>query len=389
MSQDACSIPADTPWLAVRRLTLTDFRCYPFLRLDTESRPVVLTGANGAGKTNLLEALSLLTPGRGLRRAKLSEMARQAAGEGAPWAVAAVLCRPAMGGGVDETEIGTGREAGTERRVVRIDGQPARTQSALAEILSVVWLTPSMDRLFQESASGRRRFLDRLVYGLDPAHAGRVNAYEHALRERARLLKTGGDPQWLAVLEETMALRGVEIAAARRDWVGRLDQACRAGIGPFPAAGLELSGMVERWLEDEPGEEVVRRLQAFFATSRRRDSEAGGAADGPHRTDLAVRHRPKDMPAGLCSTGEQKALLVSIVLAQARVQAELRGAAPLMLLDEVVAHLDETRRNALFDELCALGAQSWLTGTDAALFAGFGSRAQFFRVDDACVTRQQ
>ncbi|MGE5502925.1 MAG: DNA replication/repair protein RecF [Actinomycetota bacterium] len=366
--------------LAVRRLTLSDFRCYGALRVDVDARPVVLTGPNGAGKTNLLEALSFLTPGRGLRRATISEVARHGAGAGAPWAVAAVVDGPA-----GRVEIGTGREGGAERRSVRIDGAPAKPGD-LGRLVSALWLTPAMDRIFIEGASGRRRFLDRLVFGVDAGHAAQAAAYEHAMRERTRLLKAGGaDGAWLAALEDGMARHGTAMAAARIKAVARLDEACRQGLGPFPAARLEVVGEVEGWLVDAPPPEAEERLRGALRLARARDEAAGAATMGPHRTDLSVRHAGKDMPAGQCSTGEQKAVLVAIVLAQARVQAASRGVAPLMLLDEVVAHLDATRRAALFDELCALDAQSWMTGTDGQLFDGFGERAQFFRVAEASV----
>ncbi len=369
--------------LAVGRLTLSDFRCYSFLRMDAGPQPVVLTGPNGAGKTNILEALSFLAPGRGLRRARLGEVVRREAGAEAPWGVAARIER-----GDETREVGTGREAGSERRVVRIDGQPARSQSALAEVLSVLWLTPAMDRLFTEGASGRRRFLDRLVLGFDAGHGARAAAYDHALRERARLLKEGrAEPAWLHVLEETMARQGVAMAAARKETVTRLNEACRQGIGPFPAAELAVAGSVEDSLATLSAQQAEARLQGLLAASRRHDAESGGAAEGPHRSDLKVRHAVKNLPAEQCSTGEQKAVLVAIVLGQARIQAALRGWAPILLLDEVTAHLDQTRRAALFDELCALPAQSWLTGTDQSLFAELGQRGQFFRVHDAIVTR--
>ncbi|MDA8232009.1 MAG: DNA replication/repair protein RecF [Magnetospirillum sp.] len=369
-----------SPRLAVRRLVLTDFRCYARLSLDCDPRPVVLTGPNGAGKTNLLEALSFLAPGRGLRRARLAEAARREAGEGAPWAVAAVLDGPS-----GRIEIGTGREAGAERRAVRIDGQPAKP-GALADVVSALWLTPAMDRLFIEGAGGRRRFLDRLVLGLEPSHGAHAAAYEHAMRERSRLLKAGNaDPGWVSALEDSMARHGVAVAAARRRAVAVLDEACRRGVGPFPAARLALAGEVEGWL-DRMGEDAAEgRLAAALERARGQDAVAQAAAIGPHRSDLEVRHAVKDLPAGQCSTGEQKAVLVSIVLAQARVRTEMRGVAPLLLLDEVAAHLDSVRRDALFDELSGLAAQSWMTGTDEHLFDGFQDRAQFFRVADGTV----
>lgn len=377
---------AEVARAAVRRLTLSDFRCYRTLRLETDARPVVLTGANGAGKTNILEALSFLVPGRGLRRAGAAEITRRDLPAGSPWAVAAVIDGPA-----GTVEIGTGREAGHERRAVRIDGRAAKPGD-LAERVSALWLTPAMDRLFIEGASGRRRFLDRLVFGLVPGHGAEAGAYEHAMRERTRLLRAareGGrrpDAGWLTALEEGMARHGTAVAQARLETVRRLDEACGAGIGPFPAAALALEGEVEdRLARGDTAEEAEDWFRGALRFARARDEAAGAATQGPHRTDFLVRHRPKDLPAGQCSTGEQKAVLVSIVLAQGRVRDRTGGVAPLLLLDEVAAHLDDVRRAALFDELCALGAQSWMTGTDAMLFAGFGERAQFFRVTDAAV----
>lgn len=373
------SEPDLSPRLAVRRLTLTDFRCYAHLRLNTDSRPVVLTGANGAGKTNLLEALSFLAPGRGMRRAALAEVGRRDS-DTRTWAVAAVLDGPA-----GRVEIGSGRDGVSERRAIRIDGQPAKARS-LAGLVSALWLTPAMDRLFIEGAGGRRRFLDRLVLGQDEGHATRSGAYEHAMRERSRLLRAGGaDGKWLAALEDSMAGHGVAVAKARVATVARLDAACRLGIGVFPAARLTLAGEVEGWLGEMIEAEAEDRFRAALSRARARDAAAGGATIGPHRADLAVRHEGKNLPAGQCSTGEQKAVLVSIVLAQARVRTQLSGLAPLLLLDEVAAHLDEIRRIALFDELAGLNAQSWMTGTDESMFAGFGERAQFFRVADAIV----
>ena len=368
--------------LSIGRLTLTDFRCYRYLRLETDSRPVVLSGANGAGKTNLLEALSFLAPGRGLRRATLAQVGRRDT-EG-NWGVAARLEGP-----LGTVEIGTGREAGSERRALRLDGEPVKA-GALAGLIAVLWLTPAMDRLFMEGASGRRRFLDRLILGIEHGHSAHAGAYEHAMRERTRVLKDhGADPGWLTALEGAMAKHGVAMAAARRRGLAMLDRMCAQRQGAFPAARLSLSGMVEGWLDQMDEDEAEARLSRVLADSRGRDAAAGAATVGPHRTDMIVRHSAKEQNAGDCSTGEQKAVLISMVLSQARVQLMQRGLAPLLLLDEVVAHLDATRRHALFDELTELDAQSWLTGTDFSLFDGFQSRAQFFQVADAAILPNQ
>lgn len=339
-------------------------------------RPVVLAGPNGAGKTNLLEAVSFLVPGRGLRSARLSEVGRRDA-SGRAWAVAARV-RSWLG----EADLGTGLDLGAdgrERRVVRVDGETARSQTALAERFNAVWLTPQMDRLFVEGAGARRRFLDRLVFGFDPAHAGRVSAYEHALRERTRLLRDGiADARWLTALEETMATRGVAVTAARRDMCERLDAACAAAAGPFPAAQVALAGEVADWLAAGPALDAENRLRELLAAGRSED----GAVPGPHRDDLVVRLRDGGMPAEQCSTGQQKALLISLVLGNTRLMAAERGASPVLLLDEVAAHLDGARRAALFDEILMLGAQAWLTGTDAPVFDRLRGQAQFFRVAD-------
>ncbi len=386
--------------VAIERLTLGDFRSYAWLRLDVDPTPVVLTGPNGAGKTNLLEALSMLAPGRGLRRARLGEMDRRGAGGAAHgrWSVAATIS--AAEGPV---EVGTGRDPSDPpgdgdgekrdgRRIVRIDGAPARGQAALARVLGLVWLTPEMDRLFVEGAGARRRFLDRLVYGFDPDHARRVGAYEQSMRERNRLLRDArpgpaADTAWLAALEDRMAREGVAIAAARRAFVARLGQAVAAGESAFPRAALVIEGEVEGWLASGPALAAEDRLRAAFAAARHADAEAGRATSGPHRDDFTARHLAKDRPAGECSTGEQKALLVSIVLADARLRALEAGTPPVLLLDEVAAHLDRERRAALFEEVRALGAQAWLTGTDRASFESLEGRAQFFDVADGAVRR--
>jgi DNA replication and repair protein RecF len=376
------------PLPSVTSLILTDFRGYATARIAADARPVVLTGPNGAGKTNLLEAISFLAPGRGLRRAKLTEIDRRAPGGGQPvagaWVVAAKVSGPN-----GQAQIGTGRDAASdsgERRQVRIDGVAARSQTALAEHLSLVWLTPQMDRLFLDGGTARRRFLDRLVYGFDPQHAARVSTYERAMRERARLLRDGpADPAWLGALEDSMAEHGIAVAAARREVTGRLDEACADAGGPFPRARLALDGTVDDWLAAMPALAAEDEFRRRLASGRRADGEAGTCLVGPHRSDLAVRHLGTGMPAAHCSTGEQKALLIAILLAHARLQAMRRGAAPIMLLDEVAAHLDAIRRAALFAEIAQLGAQAWLTGTDALLFDGLRGIAQFFGVADAVV----
>jgi DNA replication and repair protein RecF len=373
-------MPAVAPRAAVRRLALTDFRCYGALRLELDGRPVLLTGPNGAGKTNILEAISFLAPGRGLRRARIEEIDRHHAGPDARWAVAARIETPQA-----TVELGTGREAPAGesggKRVLRIDGKPGRSQAELARLMALLWVTPEMDRLFQDGASARRRFLDRMVYGLDPDHADRLTLYEHALRERARLLREGPrDPDWLAALEARMAETGIAVLAARRALLRRLEGALEQSETPFPRAGVALEGRIEPWLDEMPALAAEERFAAELAASRPQDGETGGAALGPHRSDLAVRHLPSGLPAALCSTGEQKALLLALVLAQTRLLATERGAAPLLLLDEVGAHLDRVRRMALYDELRALGVQAWLTGADEALFDGLGRDVQHFRV---------
>ena len=385
---DGAAQPAPAS-LSVRRLTVTQFRCYERARVESDGRPVVLTGPNGAGKTNLLEALSFLAPGRGLRRAALADVGRRQAPAGSAWAIAAELETPA-----GPVSIGTGldpaaAETGGSRRLVRIDGRPAESQSALGAHVALTWLTPQLDRLFLEGSGNRRRFLDRLVFNFHPDHAGHLTAYEQALRERARLLKDGRpDPAWLDALEDGMAADAVAIAAARREMVERLRAADSvaqfgaAGDDLFPRADLDLSGAVEGWLAEDPALAVEDRFRARLKETRPVDAVAGGAADGPHRGDLLVRHAGKDLPAADCSTGEQKALLIGIVLANARLLSAERGAPPLLLLDEIAAHLDRRRRAALFEEIVALGAQAWLTGTDPELFTALGDRALHFTVED-------
>ena len=361
--------------MAVRTLRLTEFRSYRALRHDFACAPVVLSGPNGSGKTNLLEAVSLLAPGRGLRGARLGDLRRRTAPCGVGWAVAARV-DSARG----PADIGTGGEENraAPRRAVRIDGRPARGQSQLAEHLAVVWLTPAMDRLFADSPSRRRAFLDRLASGLEPRHARDLAAYERALRARARLLAENADPAWLNAAEETMAARAVTVAATRAAAVAQLSAALRAADGAFPRAGLALTGTLDLWLAEMPAVDAEHRLTSALRESRVRDRESGAAAHGAHRSDLEVRDIDRDVAAAQCSTGEQKALLIAIVLAAARLHAARRGGPPLLLLDEVAAHLDADRRAALLEAAAALGGQAWLTGADPRQFAALAGRAQFF-----------
>jgi DNA replication and repair protein RecF len=367
--------------VAVRRLALTDVRSYRHARLELDGRPVVLVGANGAGKTNLLEAVSLLAPGRGLRGAKLGEIDRHGGGS---FTISARI-DPGDGRMVD---VGTGgrAESDHERRVVRIDGADA-SQTALAEAMRVIWLTPAMDQLFQDTPAARRRFMDRLVLVDEPAHAAAAARYQQAVRERLRLLRTGrADPTWLDLLETRAGAAGVAVAAARRATVGRLNAALSGADhgetrGAFPRARLALDGTVEAWLEDMPALAVEARFADTLRAERGRDGESGMTATGPHRSDLLVSDAGSGQPARLCSTGEQKALLISIVLAEAKLRASEGGRLPVLLLDEVAAHLDAGRRRTLFDLIRELRAQTWLTGTDATVFQPLAGDVQAFTLD--------
>jgi len=341
--------------MPVSRLTLTDFRSYASVAIEPGPGFVLLYGENGAGKTNLLEAVSMLTPGRGLRGASLSEMARKGGGDA--WAVAAKL---------GEVDIGTGTQANApERRQVRINSAAASVNS-LSEWLGILWLTPAMDRLFTGSAGERRRFLDRLVLALEPRHAHNASRYEAAMRSRSKLL-TGEswDDAWLASLELAMADHGAELAAARTRTVAALDERLTAAPDDaFASAAMALEG----WERAD--------LAATLRANRQRDAAAGRSTEGPHRQDLAVLHRSKQMPAAQSSTGEQKALLLGLVLAHSELVAERRGEPPILLLDEVAAHLDPTRRLALFGRLEGRG-QVWMTATEAALFDGIANASRF------------
>ena len=367
-----------SPQRAVRltRLTLTGFRNYDALRLELSGAPVVLVGPNGAGKTNLMEAVSLLTAGRGLRGAQYGDLARLP--EARRWAVAARLEGP-----LGQVRLGTAWERTGEAddeaaaaRQVLVDGKPARSSGAFGEHLRVLWLTPAMDRLFSGPASERRKFLDRLVQAFDPDHGPRVGALDKALRERNRLLaERAGDRQWLDAVEQELAEAAIAVAAARVAAIA----AMRAYLGEvpagrlnsaFPVAELALEGDIEMRLGAAPAVQVEDEYRKMLHDSRKLDQAAGRTLKGPHRSDLAVTHKGRGMSARSCSTGEQKALLIGLVLAQARLVSRVTGETPVILLDEIAAHLDETRRSALFAVLSALGCQAFMTGTDRVLFAG-------------------
>ncbi|MEN3150279.1 DNA replication/repair protein RecF [Neorhizobium sp. IRAMC:178] len=362
---------------SLSRLKLTDFRNYAEAALPLDGRHVVLTGENGAGKTNLLEAVSFLSPGRGLRRAVLSDVTRVGAAGG--FTIFADV------DGMDgEVSIGTGIELGegeSVARKLRINGTPAKSTEELTDHLSVLWLTPAMDGLFTGGSSDRRRFLDRLVLSLDPAHGRRASDFERAMRSRNRLLSEGRfDPSWLSAIEAQMAGLGIAMAAARQEMLGLLRRlSANSGETPFPTPVLTLEGFMDGAM-DRPAADLEEAYLEMLRNGRGRDAAAGRTLDGPHRSDLLVRHREKDMEAERCSTGEQKALLIGLVLAHARLTADMTGYAPILLLDEIAAHLDEGRRAALFDLVHGLGGQSFMTGTDRGMFSALADRAQFFTV---------
>ena len=370
---------------AIRRLTLRDFRSYPALDLALDGRSVVLTGPNGAGKTNLLEAVSLLSPGRGLRSARLSDVRAQGAdGFGVGLAL-----------GTDANPASTrlsirSQPPRTERREARVDGQPVSGPGAFLDHVAMTWLTPAQDRLFVEGASERRRFLDRMTLARDRAHARASGAYDKAMRQRTAVL-TGPrqpDPRLLSVLERQMAEAGVAVAAARRETAALLARGYESlRQAAFPGAEVALEGTLEEGLATRRAADVEAEFADALARARRRDAEAGRALTGPHRADLHVTHAPKAQPARLCSTGEQKALLIGLVLAGAAARQAAGGPPLILLLDEVAAHLDGDRRAALADILEGLDCQAWMTGTDAGLFAPWAGRAQAFTVADGGVAQ--
>jgi DNA replication and repair protein RecF len=374
----------------IRRLTLSNFRSYHAAQIDVGASLVVLTGPNGAGKTNLIEAISLLAPGRGLRRATLDEFAF-AEGNGA-WAVSCDV-----DGALGLATLGTGIEPPTgdapaTTRKCRVDREPVSSAAAFADHLRVIWLVPAMDALFNGPASERRRFLDRLVLAVDADHSGRVSALERSLRSRNRLLEESRpDLHWLDAVEHETAELAVAVAAQRAETVARLQGALAArrdGASSFPAADIALDGWMEKLAPIHPAADIEDRYRAVLRESRARDAAAGRTLDGPHLTDLSVVFAAKDIPAADASTGEQKALLIGLVLAHAGLLAEMSGFAPLLLLDEVVAHLDPGRRAALYRELEKLDAQVFMTGADPAAFVEIEGRAELFQVTPGKVAPQ-
>jgi DNA replication and repair protein RecF len=370
----------------LNRLKLTTFRNYETLSIELDRRHVILTGENGAGKTNLLEAVSYLSPGRGLRRAPYDQVGHQK-GSGA-WSVFFDLegASGQVGVGTGLIETATGVE---NQRKVRINGSAARTSDALLEHARVAWLTPAMDGLFTGPASDRRKFVDRMVLAIDPLHGRRVTDFEKAMRSRNRLLSED-DPNggWLDAVETQMAELGAAIAAARVELLSLLVEVIIRNndpASPFPDAMLSLSGALETEIAEIPSSDVEADYADRLRSGRWADKGAGRTLEGPHRSDLTVSHRPKGMAAALCSTGEQKALLIGIVLAHARLTAEMNGFPPILLLDEIAAHLDARRRAALFDMIEDLGCQSFMTGTDQALFETIRDRGKFFTVAEGKV----
>jgi DNA replication and repair protein RecF len=373
----------------IHRLTLTNFRSYRTASLETSADMVALVGANGAGKTNCIEAISFLSPGRGLRRATLDDVANIES-DGS-WAVSATV-----EGEVGLATLGTGIDPPIEgapiARRCRIDREPVGSAAAFGDHLRMVWLTPAMDQLFMGAASERRRFFDRLVLAIDKDHTGRVSALERSLRSRNRLLEDrSSDSHWLDAVERETAELAVAVAAMRSETVTRLAAMlhARGEASAFPSAIIALDGWMEQALRDEPATAVEDRYRAILRDNRPRDAAAGRTLDGAHLTDLQVIYAPKNMPARDASTGEQKALLIGLILAHATLVAEMTGITPLLLLDEIVAHLDPDRRRSLFGELAALGAQVWMTGADPAAFVDVGPSGELFDVAQGHIARRR
>jgi DNA replication and repair protein RecF len=394
--------PGPLPSSGLSRLVLHQFRNYQDLELSIDSSIIVLTGPNGAGKTNILEAISFLSPGRGLRSVKLSQVTNlkkqdQDAPMPSSWAISATLENQ-----VGSVQIGTGLEytaGGNERRLVKVNGHLAKSQANLTDWISIIWVTPQMDRLFLEAASVRRKFIDRLVYAIDATHAARIHRYEHHLRERAHLLQEGRyDPLWLTTLERNIAEDGVAITIARQHVVKSLEDGQRNDkLYPFPQFKAEMKGEVESWAESMPALAVEDRYAEKLRLNRAHDGEVGSTGIGPHRSDFCVQYLAKQLPAELCSTGEQKMLLLAVILAFVRVQKHYRTCPTVLLLDDVAAHLDDQHRLILFQEINdplkyssegeSTGSfQVWMTGTEKSAFQYLNDQAQYLSVQNATLT---
>jgi DNA replication and repair protein RecF len=372
---------ADAEILSVKSLHLTNYRNYANFSLKFRAEPIIITGDNGVGKTNILEAISLLSPGRGLRNSKLEEIARKT-GEftSSGWSVQSFI--GSIYGSLEIVTSGSceGKDK-SGKRIIKINDQIIKGQAELAKIFSVIWLTPQMDPLFINSSLGRRKFIDRLVFNFDAEHASRVVKYESLMRERAKLLKKNyRDNLWLNALEQNMAEIAVAIAASRVQTVEYLQYMIDASDSPFPKAQIFMQGELEQKIVSLPSVEVENQFKDRLKSLREMDFFTGRTNAGIHRSDLLVYTKVKNIEAGKCSTGEQKSLLLSIILAEAKARIKWRYSTPVLLLDEVVAHLDEYRREALFEELLAMRAQCWITGTDKGIFNGLKNKAQFFEL---------
>jgi len=392
--------PFPYPLNGLSRLVLHQFRNYQSLDVSLQRDCIVLTGANGAGKTNILEAISFLSPGRGLRSIKLSQVTNlkilnQKVPVPPSWAIAATIEREN-----DLIELGTRLDytaTGSERRLVKINGQVAKSQALLTNWISITWVTPQMDQLFLEGSSGRRKFIDRLVYAIDPLHAERLHRYDHHMKERAHLLREGRyDPAWVSTLERKLAEDGVAITVARQELAEYLENAQHTEKDyPFPQFQAEMKGEVEKWLENHPALAAEDIYAEKLCMVRAQDAETGGAFVGPHRSDFCVHHLAKQLPAEVCSTGEQKMLLLALTLAFTKVQREYSSCPAILLLDDVAAHLDDQHRQVLFQEICkpVRGPMSedsrkghiqvWMTGTDKSMFQNLNDQAQFLTVHNA------
>jgi DNA replication and repair protein RecF len=394
---------------SIAQLSLTNFRNYEFLRLNTNPNPVVLTGPNGAGKTNILEAISYLSPGRGIRNSKLSDIKRQIPNiandilddyspfgfaTATSWAVSSKIKKAE-----DILSIATGVEGvfkdingfnsrNYEKRISKLENEKLSNQSELSKYITTVWLTPDMDRLFRGPVQPRRNFLDRLVFAFDSEHAKIVSNYEHSLKEWSTIIKSGNiDNNWLLSLEENIASFGVAIAASRRNLVSKLNNFIeKENEDVFPNVILKLNGIIENMLDKMPAIEVEDKFKSLLFEQRKNVTH-NESVDGTHKTDLKVFHQSKKMPAELCSTGEQKALLISVILAHAKSLAITKGFSPILLLDEIVAHLDDKKREALLNKILELNIQAWMTGTDIESFNSLIGKAQFFHVENAKIKK--